>query len=432
MEENRIPGREELCNYNYAVAGHAGTLCDKDGKLFIKPCTPTEMNFYQSALRNPEFADIMPRFMGSLVLCDPSDLKVDDAVTGIISDAGAIQTAKEQIEATVAEQVSRAPSNTAPHNGPPWAPTNGKKIKTDTAVVLENATRGFTKPNILDARFDKIASETTHGKLGFRIAGMRVFRGSDDAMQLDKEGYLVYDKDYGRTTMNNDNILDGFRNFIFNEAAGIDEDLGQAVCAAFASEVGRIQEILEAHETRMYSSSLLFIFEGDGEVLSRAIEKNNAFATAVEAVEAKLTNRSTLRTDSGIAMDDDDELIQAAVLGDDDDEDDDDDDDDDVDSVIGPSALPPVFSLKLIDFAHAQWTPGQGPDENLLKGHVESATRIVALRKAGEWRFHLAPGASVSVKLLSGTAEKDGVELAPRNAYKLSGPLRGKLLTWHG
>ncbi|KAM3512390.1 hypothetical protein MY11210_003956 [Beauveria gryllotalpidicola] len=64
--------------------------------------------------------------------------------------------------------------------------------------------------------------------------------------------------------------------------------------------------------------------------------------------------------------------------------------------------------------------------------HVESTTRIVSLRKAGEWRFHLAPGGSINVKLLSGTAEKDGVELAPRSVYKFCGPVHGKLLTWHG
>lgn len=64
--------------------------------------------------------------------------------------------------------------------------------------------------------------------------------------------------------------------------------------------------------------------------------------------------------------------------------------------------------------------------------HVESTTRIVSLRKACEWRFHLAPGGSISVKLLSGTAEKDGIELAPRGAYKFCGPVHGKLLTWHG
>lgn len=43
----------------------------------------------------------------------------------------------------------------------------------------------------------------------------------------------------------------------------------------------------------------------------------------------------------------------------------------------------------------------------------------------------MAPGRSLVLKVLSGTAEKDGVELAPRNAYTLSGT-KSKILTWHG
>ncbi|KAM3565969.1 hypothetical protein ARSEF4850_001062 [Beauveria asiatica] len=378
MKDKRIPGRDELRDYNYAVAGHAGTLCDADGELFIKPCTRAEIEFYESAALHPEFGDIMPCFMGSLVLSDPSDLNIDDAITDAIPDAGAAETAKDQIKATIAEQVSHAPAEmttatTAPNGDTAWVPTNGKKIETNLAVVLANAASGFKKPNILDvklgtrlwadnapaakkARFDKIASETTHSTLGFRIAGMRVYRGSDDPARLDDEGYLVYDKDYGRVTMNQDNILDGFRRFVFNPAAGIDEALGRAVCEAFAREVARVQKILETHETRMYSSSLLFIFEGDGEALRAAIEQHN---DGVAALETKLVNRTTLRTDSGIAMGDENELIEVAVLGDGDE-----DDDDGVDLDEGPQ----VLSLKLIDFAHARWTPGQGPDENLLRG----------------------------------------------------------------
>jgi 1D-myo-inositol-tetrakisphosphate 5-kinase/inositol-polyphosphate multikinase len=38
-------------------------------------------------------------------------------------------------------------------------------------------------------------------------------------------------------------------------------------------------------------------------------------------------------------------------------------------------SLPQVLSLKLIDFAHAKWVPGEGPDENTLKG-VRSLRRI--------------------------------------------------------
>lgn len=37
---------------------------------------------------------------------------------------------------------------------------------------------------------------------------------------------------------------------------------------------------------------------------------------------------------------------------------------------------PKVHDLRLIDFAHASWTPGQGPDENVLMG-VRSLIRLL-------------------------------------------------------
>jgi len=60
-----------------------------------------------------------------------------------------------------------------------------------------------------------------------------------------------------------------------------------------------------------------------------------------------------------------------------------------------------------------------------------SSTRTVVLRPGWEWRFEIPFGASVVVKLLNGTAEKDGVELAPRNAYTFRGT-KSRILTWHG
>ncbi|KAF5646852.1 cleavage polyadenylation factor IA subunit [Fusarium sp. NRRL 52700] len=58
-----------------------------------------------------------------------------------------------------------------------------------------------------------------------------------------------------------------------------------------------------------------------------------------------------------------------------------------------------------------------------------SSTRVIALRPACEWRFQVS--SPVIVKLLSGTAEKDGVELGPKNAYTFAG-VKSKILTWHG
>lgn len=316
----------------------------------------------------------MPLFMGSLTLSDPAAEGIDDAVAGLISDSGHVQAAKEKIVASVAEQVKKAPL--VPASEPQssddraaWVPNRGKKIRTDKAVVLENASFGFKQANILDVklgvrlwaddappekkrRFDKISQETTHDKLGFRIAGMRVYRGSVDAAELDEEGYKIYDKDYGRFFVKADNVAAELRHFIFNKAAGIDGELGEAVCAAFASDLARVRDVISRHESRIYSSSLLFIFEGDGEALRRAIEENNALAEAAAAHGSPSSDRTAKRIDSGIGLDeesDDSEHVQAS--------------------------LPHVYTLKLIDFAHAQWTPGLGPDENVLGG-VRSLERI--------------------------------------------------------
>ncbi|KAK5991414.1 Arginine metabolism regulation protein III [Cladobotryum mycophilum] len=370
--KKRIPSPDQLRDYNYAVAGHAGTLCDEDGELFIKPCTKTELNFYQTIEEKGfhDFAEVMPVYMGELRLSNPED--VSDAVVGLISDTGDVKTTKEQIKASIREQVAKAPKPLPAQKETGWVPSKGKRIKTDRAVVLENASFGFKKANILDVklgvrlwaddappekkrRFDQISSETTHGKLGFRIAGMRVFHGSHDKKEWDHEGYKVYDKEYGRTSVNNANVVNEFRKFVFNKEAGVDAELGKAVCSAFVRDLRRVEDVLSRYETRMYSSSLLFVFEGDGKRLASAIEENNDFVdealTPSDTSSNKPVPRTNMRMDSGIVLEEED-----------------------FDDFDEPK-LPQIYSLKLIDFAHAEFTPGKGPDENTLVG-VRSLRRI--------------------------------------------------------
>lgn len=422
VKKREMPARGDLVDYNHSVAGQyvmrplprrsrapslantrapvltfppcsAGTMCDADGTLFIKPCTQQELNFYNSAnADHPEFADLMPGFVGSLMLNDKSDLAaVQESLPGL--DPETREEVAKAFQAQAAEAASEpepqpqpaseaAPAASKDTNGA-WVPNKTNKIKTDLSVVLENASHGFHRPNILDAklgkrlwaddapqqkktRFDKISAETTHGTLGFRIAGMRAYRGSLDKAELDDEDYRIYDKDYGRTTVNDKNVVDAFRRFIFNSAAGITPDLGRAVAAAFVRDLRNVEEVITAHESRMYSSSLLFVFEGDGEKLREAIDANNAAAEALEAEAAVKTNgRASSRVDSGIALMDGDHPDDGAAAEDSSDDDDSDDD----------AGLPPIFQLKLIDFAHAEWTPNQGPDENALMG-VRSLIKI--------------------------------------------------------
>lgn len=369
MGNSAVPDLEQLKSFGHAVAGHAGTMSDEDGKLFIKPCVQAEIDFYESAKRDhPDLAALMPTFMGTLNLTSTTDQQPQEAqVTGAISASGDVKTSKEEIAASVTEQIAVAAAaavvGAGPASGgegkPEWVPTKGGKIKTNTAVVLGNSAYGFKKPNILDlklgvrlwaddaaeakkVKFDKITQDTTHKNFGFRIAGMRIYRGSEDPAELDDEGYKSYDKDFGRKLVNDDNLTSEIRRFVYNGAAGIDEELGQAVCKAFATAVQEVEDVLNRHETRMYSASLLFLFEGNGPALREAIQRNNEVAEVVSTKERSAAKR----VDSGIVLEDDDDEELADLV----------------------DSLPPTFAVKLIDFAHATWEPGHGPDENMLKG----------------------------------------------------------------
>ncbi|KAI1208410.1 inositol polyphosphate multikinase [Annulohypoxylon truncatum] len=389
-KERELPRRDDLKDYNYAVAGHAGTMCDADGELFIKPCTQSEVEFYESAhALHPDFAELMPMYIGTLSLNNSTDQATIHAqIPNLVEHADIPFSMKEEIQSHL-HLDDRTPVIEAPVENPvisdniKWVPNKTRKIATDRAVVLENASFGFKKPNIMDAklgvrlwandaplekkaRFDKITEETTHKKFGFRVAGMRVYNGSTDESELDKEGFKIYDKDWGRYTVNEANIADSCKKFIFNEAAGIDEELGKTVAGLFAQDLRRVQEVLEKEESRMYSSSLLFVFEGDGTALRAAIEELRADAAIpTEKRGATRGPVSNLRVDSGIGMNEED-LIETATLEDFDELEDDSDEE---------SSLPNIYSVKLIDFAHAAWEPGQGPDENVLLG-VRSLAKI--------------------------------------------------------
>ena len=324
----------------------------------------------------------MPLFMGTLLLNDATDMDSISEQIPVVADHISMEVKEAVLKMAHSLQPEPSPSPTptlagaSPSDNIKWIPNMAKKIATDKAVVLENAAYGYRRPNIMDVklgvrlwaddaplekkqRFDKISAETTHGELGFRIAGMRVYRGCEGDEQPDEEGYKKYSKDFGRVHVNAGNVVDVFKKFVFNEHAKIDEELGKAVANAFLEDLKRVQQILENEESRMFSASLLFVFEGDGDALRAAIDETSASATMSQEGKDEDSGRSTIRVDSGIALDESGELILAGE---------DELSDDEID-------VPRIYSLKLIDFAHAQWTPGQGPDENSLAG-VRSLIRI--------------------------------------------------------
>jgi len=229
---------------------------------------------------------------------------------------------------------------------------HGKKLETELHIVMENITYGFKKPNVLDlklgaqlwddaakpekrARLDAVSAETTSGSLGFRIAGMRTWRGVPapevpaDLKEYasSEDGYWVYNKMYGRKFSASD-IEEGFTSYVLPTGSGKSHPELERAREVLAFSLGEVKDIIaafEKKESRMYSASILIVYEGD--------------------VDEYAKTKQILRS--------------AAPDREEGDEDED---------------LPQLAAVKMIDFAHATWTKGGGADENALKGMRSTAT----------------------------------------------------------
>ncbi|KAF2655554.1 inositol hexaphosphate kinase 3 [Lophiostoma macrostomum CBS 122681] len=312
--------------FGNAAAGHDGVLSDSSGAAVVKPCTPAEITFYESiASSHPDLAPHLPTYMGSL------SLSADQQQGAGAVESGMIQTA------TGVERL------------------HGRKLETELHIVLENITHGFKRPNVLDlklgaqlwdeaskpekrARLDEVSNSTTSGSLGFRIAGMRTYTGQSGAKGVDEKfkefvedngsGTLVYNKFYGRKFTTKD-IEEGFWAYVLPQGKETRElERAREVLSYFLGEVRDIQKAFESKESRMYSASILLVYEGD---LDEYEKTKNTLADAKPQ------------------------------------EDEDEDEDED---------LPKLAAVKMIDFAHATWHPGQGPDENAIRG-MRSTNKIL-------------------------------------------------------
>ena len=247
-----------------------------------------------------------------------------------------------------------------------WQPSGGKKLSTGLMLAISNAAAGITRPCVLDVKLgarlwdddspiakrqklDEVSNSTTSGSLGFRIAGMKVWDGDDGDQANEehceiKDGYRTYDKMYGRD-FTKDTVKGAFESFLGGVEGGkLKRKHAKLVRDRVIRELESIEYTLQNEESRMYSASILMIYEGDDAALEKALEVEKQAPIAEHGADED---------------------------GDDEDHIDDDGDDDDDDE-----AAPKVHDVCLIDFAHAKFEAGIGPDENALQG-VRSVLSIM-------------------------------------------------------
>lgn len=276
------------------VGGHAGVLSSADGSLIIKPCLKAERDFYEV-----------------LVRAGPDDVGL-----------------------TALRALAPAYHGTLIAEG-----GDGKE-----SIVLENLSKAFTKPNILDIklgtalydddaseekkqRMIKTAAETTSLETGIRMTGFQVY-------DYPASQYVNTPKSYGKN-ITVSQLPEAFAKFFpvavptLNLSAESKDDITPSnpaglppahllpVLRGVLHEVRAIEEAFQKIELRMVGGSALIIYEGDPTVLKTAVK----------------------------AIDDGTSLAKAE-----------------------DQAAPPAYKVKMIDFAHTKMVPGQGQDEGVLLG----------------------------------------------------------------
>jgi len=135
------------------------------------------------------------------------------------------------------------------------------------------------------------------------------------------EEHTVYPKTYGKT-LTTSSLPDGFSNFF---ASLTNPTHKRLIVQRLIADSEAIHTMLSSHESRMFAASILFVYEGDAEALEMGIQA---------------------------------EAREEVVI-------DDDDDEEGEDEETSPQF---ITKTKLIDFAHATFREGLGPDMNVLVG----------------------------------------------------------------
>ncbi|KAJ6144574.1 arginine metabolism regulation protein iii [Penicillium chermesinum] len=304
---------DDLVPFDHVAAGHDGVRSTISGSLIVKPCTKQEVDFYEASALHPAFQEFMPLFIGSLSSADQQQPQAISAA----HESGAI--------------FLPAPGNPPNSSAGPDNPTSHPclchprlRLPHGQKSLLENVAAGFRRPNVLDvklgarlwaddappakrSKLDAVSKETTSSILGYRIAGMKVWTGeggeTDEGTRtnpfetrheggegakgevIEKNGYRRYDKWYGRS-FNAQNVKQGFETFLAGAKAG-PVDRSKMVAQRVANELKNLQEVLKSEESRMYSASVLVVYEGDPDAFEHALEEEKRISQEEDQEDAE-------------------------------------------------------------------------------------------------------------------------------------------------
>lgn len=207
--------------YTHQAGGHCCIL-KFDGRL-CKPLVPRECEFYRTIHKDvPLLGTITPGFYGCVVVAPnstPHHLENDND------------------------------NNRMKEHPPSCLPPASADNSLQSYIVLQDLTAGMSKPCVMDMKMGTYRQRfDTSVALGFRICGMRVWRGS---------GLYSVDRLFGRG-LTCDTIEGAVSAFLYDG-----DCLRAELIPPILNKLKNIISVVELSPFRFYTSSLLFIYDGD-------------------------------------------------------------------------------------------------------------------------------------------------------------------------
>ncbi|KAL5528907.1 hypothetical protein ACEPAG_4881 [Sanghuangporus baumii] len=327
------------------VGGHPGVLASDDNLLIVKSCLENEKKFYELLALGDERVERLrrwvPRFYGTLRL--EGKVQGGDAL-----EAGIVPVPETEI------------------------PAEQKDKYSSIFLILENVSSSFTQPNIMDIKLGTVlyeegappekrdrmlatARETTSLETGIRLTGFQVYDYTSSTS-------IITPKSYGKSIKASD-LPDGIRRFFplssspppssspspsssssEDQCLGLPKPLLLPVIRGVLKDVCAIRDALASTELRMVGGSLLIVYEADWDAARIALEM-----AANRSAETMTNSAGVSESEGELGYNSDVESEEEEA---------------------------PAYSVRLIDFAHTRLTPGDGPDEGVLKG-VDTTIRLL-------------------------------------------------------
>ncbi|KIK17088.1 hypothetical protein PISMIDRAFT_15358 [Pisolithus microcarpus 441] len=333
------------------VGGHAGIQTTEDGSLLLKTALPRELEFYQ-LIRDGMSSDI------DVATATASGLTL--LLSWIPKFLGMLSLGTHLVE--------NLPEMTAVHDLPAFVQAS----RTTTTIVLESLTYGFCKPRILDVKLGTILYEENappekkerviHTAASTTSLSTGVYANDHPLPKLTTKNY--------DQTVKPEHLPDGIvRAFPFCIPVSLScMNVPPPTCTYPSCLLKRLHEALEllrvalaTAEVLIVGGSILIIYEADWASAEKAAQTSedvsilNDEATAKGEGEDKETITVEIGENGHLIVDD-------VVAGGDEESEDEDEHH--------------LFRLSLIDFAHMQLVPGQGPDTGVLLG-IDTLIRLI-------------------------------------------------------